>query len=99
MSWPRLIELLPDLPERHLAALRWFVGHAGEESSWPKPLPDGTLLAARAKGIYKPAWSKYALSVRRSLDGPYPDRAIEERADGSWSLEYFQEDMNPTRRD
>jgi len=67
--------------------------------AWPSPLADGTLLAGRAKGIYKPAWSKYALSIRRSLSGPYPDRDIELGADGTWAFKYFQEDLDPKRRD
>jgi hypothetical protein len=57
-------------------------------------MEDGTLLANKAKGIYKPAWSQYALSIRQSLDGPYPDRPIQNRPDGSWVFEYFQESLD-----
>ncbi|HEY3155369.1 MAG TPA: HNH endonuclease [Candidatus Eisenbacteria bacterium] len=99
MNRAGILQLLEQFPERHLSALAWFEQHAGQEVAWPKPLPDGTLLAAKAKGIYKPAWSKYALSVRQSLGGPYPDREIEMRPDGGWRLEYFQEDLDPGRRD
>lgn len=33
---------------------------------------DGTLLATKAKGIYKPAWTDCARSVRQVLGGSYP---------------------------
>ena len=62
-------EALSRLPERHQAALRWFAEHAGQELPWPTSLTDGTLLASKAKGIYKPSWTRYALSVRESLQG------------------------------
>ena len=55
------------LPARHRSALSWFEEHAGTVQRWPAPLSDETLLASKAKGIYKPRWSEYALSVRQSL--------------------------------
>jgi hypothetical protein len=79
-----------ELPPRHQLALRWFEGAAGSVIGWPPPLSDGTLVATRAKGIYKPAWSHAALSVRRMLDGPYPDSPIE-RLDDRWFLDYRPE--------
>ena len=91
--------LLEQLPERHQAALRWFAAYSGQEQSWPRPLADGTLLASRAKGIYKPGWTKYAVSVRQSLTGPYPDRNPVARSDGTWSYLYFQENPDPRARD
>ena len=97
MSETGILQLLEQLPERHRSALVWFEQNAGQEVGWPKPLPDGTFLATRAKGIYKPAWSKYALSVRQTLGGPYPDREVQVTADGNWVLEYFQEDLDPGR--
>jgi putative restriction endonuclease len=86
----QLDDALPKLTAQHRQALQWFAGRAGTEQPWPAPL-DGTLLATKAKGIYKPAWSEYALSVRQTLGGPYPDMEPVERADGSWSYRYFQE--------
>jgi hypothetical protein len=58
-----------------------------------------TLLATKAKGIYKPQWSPYALSVRQSLGGPYADREPVLRADGSWLYSYFQENTDLESRD
>ena len=87
------------LEDRHRAALNWFHNHRGEEQGWPEPLPDGTLLVTKPKGIYKPKWTRYALSVRQSLTGEYPDRDPEVREDGTWSYEYFQENPDPGQRD
>jgi putative restriction endonuclease len=97
-----LAERLLQLPVQHREALSWFLDQAGSEQPWPAPIqtPAGeTLLATRPKGIYKPAWSEYALSVRQSLGGPYPDREPELRSDGTWLFSYFQENELPTERD
>ena len=91
--------LTASLPEQHRRALEWFDDHAGRVVGWPGRLEDGTLLANKAKGIYKPAWSSYALSVRQSLNGPYPDRPVENRTDGSWLFEYFQESLDQDQFD
>jgi putative restriction endonuclease len=95
----RVEQLLAVLPERHRTALSWFFDRANTEQNWPDPLPDGTILATRAKGIYKPRWSPYALTVRQTLGGPYPDRDPIVRADGSWSYFYFQENQDAGERD
>jgi hypothetical protein len=98
----RLQDLLSRLTDQHRFALRWFVERAGSEEPWPRPLssPWGKiLLASKAKGIYKPNWSRYALSVRQSIGGPYPDRDPLIRPDGSWIYSYFQENEDPTARD
>ncbi len=94
-----LTDILSHLPARHLSALQWFAEHAGAEHGWPEPLPGGTLLANKAKGIYKPAWTEYALSVRQVLNGPYLDLEPAYRSDGTWSYSYFQENTNPDARD
>ena len=90
---------LSKVTEPHQVALQWFATHAGQERPWPGSLPDGTLLASKAKGIYKPSWTKYALSVRESLGGPYSDRDPELRPDGTWSYDYYQENIDPDQRD
>lgn len=87
------------LPEQHAKALAWFDSHAGRIMPWPSPLPDGTFLATKAKGIYKPQWSDYALSVRQSLTGQYPDSTVEDHPDGTWTYNYFQESLELNRTD
>ena len=94
-----LDDLLARLPERHRLALEWFRSYAGTERPWPKPLADGTFLASRAKGIYKPGWTEYALSVKETIGGPYPDREPNVRPDGTWSYLYSQEGEGLSARD
>lgn len=43
------------------------------------------------QGIYKPAWSRYARSVRQTLAGAYDDEHPIRRPDGSWQYGYHQE--------
>lgn len=80
-----------DLPEQHRLALQWFLDHAGRVERWPEPIAPGVFLATKAKGIFKPQWSKYALSIRQNLAETYPDRDPKPRPDGSWAYPYFQE--------
>ena len=92
-------ETIGQLSNSHQSALRWFMDHREEERAWPGSTPDGTLLVSKAKGIYKPRWTNYALSVRESLTGSYSDRDPEIRSDGTWSYLYFQENPDPSKRD
>ena len=94
---PSLEDLLSTLDERHRRALRWFIDRTDTIQPWP--VSDDLLLASKAKGIYKPSWTEYALSVRQTLDGPYADRPPAVREDGSWHFEYFQENEDPAERD
>jgi putative restriction endonuclease len=59
----------------------------------------GARLVNQAKGIYKPAYTDFALSVRTIQDGPYPDKEVEYRSDGTWVCQYFQENADPSKRD
>src|SRR3990172_20121 len=96
-------EFTSSLSSRHRRALKWVEERTGQESPWPTPLilagEIPTLLACRPKGIYKPKWSQYALSVRLAVEGPYPDRERVLRKDGTWKLAYFQENKDPHSRD
>ncbi len=83
-------------------ALEWFQRHAGTVQPWPDSIatPDGpALLTARAKGIYKPKWSPYALSARQVLNSRYDEMGPYSREDGTWSYGYFQENDDPEARD
>lgn len=86
----------------HATALRWFLENAGRTVSWfaiTANANDGARLVTQAKGIYKPHYTDYALSVRQTLDGTYPDKEIIRRPDGSWVYPYFQENADPAKRD
>jgi putative restriction endonuclease len=83
--------LMLQLPERHRRALSWFVDRMGQTVSLPNQLEPGTLLFTQAKGIYKPAWSEYALSVKETASAGYDDREPIVRKDGTWVYLYHQE--------
>ena len=59
----------------------------------------GARLATQAKGIYKPRYTDFALSVRQTLDSPCADKEVVRRDDGSWVYPYFQENGNSSQRD
>jgi len=42
---------------------------------------------------------EYAVSVRQTITGPYADKEVEYRPDGSWVYPYFQENPDPAKRD
>lgn len=100
---PEILDAIEGLSNVHLAALRWFEDRRGERVSWAemKELADqkGVRLSTAAKGIYKPSYTDFALSVRTVQDGPYPDREVQHRPDGSWVCQYFQENSDPSLRD
>ncbi len=86
----------------HKQALQWFRDHRGQRISWAEikeHSETGARLVNQAKGIYKPAYTDFALSVRTIQDGPYPDKEVEYRSDGSWVCHYFQENIDPKNRD
>ncbi|MFA5947817.1 MAG: HNH endonuclease signature motif containing protein [Candidatus Gracilibacteria bacterium] len=83
-------------------ALQWFLDNAGNVRSWRDiqlQADAGNRLATQAKGIYKPAYANYALSIRQTLESPYADKEIVSRPDGSWLYPYFQENADPNARD
>ena len=98
----KLNEILSRFEGKHLEALKWFRKHTGKTIKWSEiqnfSSKDSRLIN-QAKGIYKPAYTEYALSIRTIQDGPYPDKDVEYRADGSWVLQYFQENSDPRQRD
>jgi hypothetical protein len=97
-----LEERLERLDQRQQDALAWFQRHRGQVVPWSdiQGFADtGSRLVNQAKGIYKPAYTDYALSVRTLQEGPYPDKEVEHRPDGSWVCQYFQENPDPLMRD
>ena len=97
-----LSNILNQLTAEHANALNWFHNHAGQTIPWSEikgHVDLGARLVNQAKGIYKPHYTEYALSVRQTLDNPYADKSIEMRSDGSWVYPYFQENHDPRLRD
>jgi hypothetical protein len=90
---------LKNLPANHRMALEWFINHTGTDQPWPQPIEEKIWLATKAKGIYKPNWTKYALSVRQTLNSPYADKEPIIHSDGTWSYLYFQEGKVSTNQD
>lgn len=87
---------------KHRVALDWFSENKGKTITWSdiqEFSADHSRLVNQAKGIYKPKYTDYALSLRTIQNGPYPDKDVEYRPDGSWALHYFQENQNPDQRD
>lgn len=97
-----LKDIGPSLSAEHIEALEWFYQHANNEVSWAemKAHADaGARLVNQAKGIYKPKYTQYALSVRQTLSSPYADLELHHRSDGSWVYPYYQENRDPRQRD
>ncbi len=94
-----LDRILFPLSENHRRALQWFIDHQNTEQPWPSPLGGELHLVTKAKGIFKPSWMEYALSVRQVLNGPYPDRDPIVRSDDTWTYQYYQEGEQPQFRD
>ena len=92
-------ELLARISPAHQLRLAWFEEHQGEMTWFPGPLADGSLLAGKAKGIYKPSDLKYALSIRINAGSTYADGVPVETNGGGWLLRYHQEGADPVARD
>jgi putative restriction endonuclease len=88
---------ISSLPDHHRRRLQWFSDNSGTTQPLPEPVADGPLIT-RAKGIYKPAGLEYALSVRVMVSSPYADKAVERHPGGGWSLQYFQENPDPSQK-
>lgn len=95
-------DLRQSLSEVHIEALQWFDEHRGSRVPWAElqeHANDGARLVNKAKGIYKPAYTDYTLSVRQTLNSPYVDKEVIHRSDGSWLYPYYQENPEPSQRD
>lgn len=99
---PSISEALTGVEGQHLEALQWFADNRGRTVTWKEianHADNGARLSGAAKGIYKPKYTDFSISVKVLQDGPYPDREVEYRPDGSWVCQYFQENPNPDERD
>lgn len=102
MTYHVLIDSIGEISHEHRQALHWFGDMAGQQRAWREIQlysESETRLVNQAKGIYKPKYTDYALSIRTIQDGPYPDKEVEFRHDGTWVLAYCQENPDPAQRD
>ncbi len=89
MATDDILNAMKSLPIRHQNALLWFAENFDKVDRWPEKLSDGTFVATKAKGIYKPKWTEYALSVKQTLAGPYADIAPSISNSGTWHYKYY----------
>lgn len=87
------ILIIPDdLPEQHRRHLLWFAENEGRILGWQAIVSSDLRVANIPKGIYKPSWTKYALSAKQTLRSPYADREPTYQGSG-WSYLYYQEEQ------
>lgn len=89
-----LKSLISPLSPEHQHALLWFETNSGRDDVPFTPKFDGIQIVSPAQGIFKPASSEYALSVKETLGGSYPDQKPVYLADGSWLYAYHQQGDN-----
>jgi putative restriction endonuclease len=87
-----------NLDNKHTKRLQWIINNTGKVVPWSDLNNKNFLISSTAKGIYKPAWTDYAISVKEIIDSPYPAKTIK-HDDGSWSYYYYQEGLDPKERD
>jgi putative restriction endonuclease len=80
----------------HVKCLRWFEDHVGQEARFNDLLADGIKLVTQYKGIFKPQWMPYVLSIRTTEQDRYSDGRIIRQDDGSWHMSYAQEESSRT---
>jgi hypothetical protein len=78
--------------EDHARCLAWFEERTGTTTTMPKPIGHELFLVTQFKGIYKPKWMPYVLSIRSTPKGPYTDSSVTYNDDGSWSWRYAREE-------
>ncbi len=76
----------------HLSCLKWFEDHVGQERRFHELVAHGIKLVTQFKGIYKPEWMPYVLSIRTTEQDRYEDSKIIHDNGGSWRLTYAQEE-------
>lgn len=90
-----IYKLIEKCDEEDKKGLEWFREHNGE-TDIPFTLKyDGVNLLSSARGIYKPANSECARSVKETLKMKYPDRDPIYFQDGSWLYIYHQQGEDP----
>ena len=86
----------------HAQTLRWFGDHTGRTVRWSDiqaHVDQEARLVNQAKGIYKPHYMEYALSVRQTSRKPLCRQRHTAASGWRWVYPYFQENPDPTQRD
>ncbi len=76
----------------HARCLQWFEDHVGQEVRFNDLEADGIKLVTQFKGIFKPEWMPYVLSIRTTEQDRYTDGRVIRQDDGSWRMSYAQEE-------
>jgi hypothetical protein len=76
----------------HVRCLQWFEDHVGGEVRFNQLEADGIKLVTQFKGIFKPQWMPYVLSIRTTDQDRYTDSKVIWQDDGSWRTSYAQEE-------
>ena len=76
----------------HVRCLQWFEDHVGGEVRFNQLEADGIKLVTQFKGIFKPQWMPYVLSIRTTDQDRYTDSKVIWQDDGSWRMSYAQEE-------
>jgi len=79
------------LDKKHRYALQWFYDHRGQTVPWSDLNDPDFRLSSSAKGIYKPKFLEYALSVKQTLHSTYGDRLPRSNDFGGWTYHYHEE--------
>jgi hypothetical protein len=77
--------------QEHAGCLQWFEDHIGDKVRFRDLAADGNRLVTQFKGIFKPQWMPYVLSIRTTEQDKYADGKILREAAGSWRMSYAQE--------
>lgn len=86
-----LINQIKNLEPHHQTALTWFANNHCAEDMPYTPKVDNVPIVSPAQGIFKPANSVYAFSVKETMKGIYPDQKPYVFPDGSSIYAYHQQ--------
>lgn len=86
-----LLNQIQRLEPHHQTALTWFANNHCAEDMPYTPKVDNVPIVSPAQGIFKPANSVYAFSVKETMKGIYPDQKPYVFPDGSAIYAYHQQ--------
>lgn len=90
------MKLVREIAPLHARALRWFETNAGKTfAQRPFDVGLGIKVTSLQKGIWKPAGTKYAMSVVQTHKGVYEDQDPAYFPDDTWRYFYHQQGQAP----